>query len=316
MRMKKFFSLLLAVSMIAVSCTKSTTPVPTPTPEPEPTPENPVVEYLIDMAMDAAVRVPSEMLELSANHFVIGFNDDNIDYQFAVILKGNEGDEVLQAGTYNTANGGLVFAEEQELFALEEAYILVDGEVVVEGDVEGYKFDIKLVDTLGNNFHFTYEGVVELMTDNTDVPEQDVEFEATHFDGFYYGGNNAGVHNMIIALSNLGLDEESNVLPSGIYYTLDMYCSEPVIDEEGYVTVPAGTYTLSYGPDFVAGDVDGEYSDYVVINESMISFDTRVLFDDLTLTVTEDSLLLEAVLGGCTHTVTYAGAPKFRADMF
>ena len=110
-----------------------------------------------------AARIPSEELDLENNVFVLAFADDAESLELGIVLVGEEGTEVLAAGTYNVDNEGLV-AEEcaLQIYTEEglEEYFFESGEVVVAVDGENYDFDITLATTEGEQMRFAYEGVV------------------------------------------------------------------------------------------------------------------------------------------------------------
>ena len=121
------------------------------------------------VAFVAAARIPSAELGLENNIFALAFTDDAESIELGVVLVGEEGTEVLEAGLYTAANGGLV-AEEcaLQIYTDEglEEYFFESGEVVVAVDSENYDFDITLATTEGEELRFAYEGVVVNM-----VPE-------------------------------------------------------------------------------------------------------------------------------------------------
>ena len=125
----------------------------------------------------AAVRIPSDELGLENNIFALAFVDDTESLELGIVLVGEEGTEILAAGTYSVDNEGLV-AEECSLQVYSdeglEEYFFEGGEVVVAVDGENYDFDITLVTADGEELNFVYEGVVVDM-----VPEsKPVEPEA------------------------------------------------------------------------------------------------------------------------------------------
>ena len=63
------------------------------------------------VAFAAAARIPSAELGLENNIFVLTFVDDSESLELGIVLVGEEGTEVLAAGTYNVDNEGLVAEE-------------------------------------------------------------------------------------------------------------------------------------------------------------------------------------------------------------
>ena len=125
-----------------------------------------------------AARIPSEELGLENNVFVLAFADDAESLELGIVLVGEEGTEVLAAGTYNVDNEGLV-AEEcaLQIYTDEglEEYFFEAGEVevVVEGD--DYDLSIALTTTDGEELRYTYSGVVLDMVPET-KPAEPVAF--------------------------------------------------------------------------------------------------------------------------------------------
>lgn len=318
MRIKNLFYILLAATFVFASCSKTTEEVrPTPEPQPEPQPD-PEVEYLYDMAMQNATRIPNYILEITfedgrvlPDHlFAIGFNNEDGVLEFAVALMGNEGDAVLQAGSYTTENGGFVIYPEfeQSVDDNDKEYLLARGDVKVEGDVNGYTFDILLEDTEGNLFHFTYEGQVALMAP-VERPEQGVEFEAQELDGYLYIDFDA--YNVGIILSDVGVEEDLATRPNATYYVFDLFTTEVKVDAFGYARVPNGTYTFDTTNSCAVGTIVEGASSYIITDETGLAFLVNETYDDATVVVTDEGIRVEAMIGGCPHSVTYVGEPKF-----
>ena len=111
----------------------------------------------------AAVRIPSDELGLENNIFALAFTDDSESLELGVVLVGEEGTEILAAGTYSVDNEGLVADEcALQVYSDEglEEYFFEGGEVVVAVDGDNYDFDITLTTTEGEEMNFSYSGVV------------------------------------------------------------------------------------------------------------------------------------------------------------
>lgn len=122
----------------------------------------------------AAVRIPSEELGLENNIFALAFTDDSESLELGIVLVGEEGTEVLEAGVYNVDNGGLVAEESSLQIYTEEGldeYFFEGGEVEVAVDGETYTLDIALLSTEGEEFLFSYSGVVVDMVPESTVVE-------------------------------------------------------------------------------------------------------------------------------------------------
>ena len=175
-----------------------------------------------------AARIPSEELGLENNVFVLAFADDAESLELGVVLVGEEGTEVLAAGTYNVDNEGLV-AEECALQVYTEEgleeYFFESGEVVVAVDGENYDFDITLATTEGYELRYTYSGVVLDMVPETKPAEPVAFTPATVKAELYESGN---------FFLQLYIDGAN-------YHELDMY--DVVAPNEDYLS--AGDYSYA-----------------------------------------------------------------------
>ena len=143
---------------------------------------------------------------------------------------------------------------------------------------------------------------------------QNITFTANYCDGNYYAQSEGSIgYNYYFTLSDLGY-EDGYVKPNGIYYMLDLYSDvDAEADEEGYVTVPAGTYTFDAEDSTNPGTIGNYYSAYFVINSTASDYEVQTRFDSATMVVTETGATLTAVIEGNTHVVTYNGALKVYA---
>ena len=108
----------------------------------------------------AAIRVSSEELDFENNIFAIVFVGDVDNLVLGIVLAGEEGVEVLEAGTYNVDNEGLLIDKcILDTDDIDELYF-EGGEVEVAVDGENYDFDITLTTTEGEVQRYTYSGVV------------------------------------------------------------------------------------------------------------------------------------------------------------
>ena len=143
------------------------------------------------------------------------------------------------------------------------------------------------------------------------APVEGVEREAEMLIGDYYGTDYSDSHNFYFCLTNYGLSEDGYPYAGGFYYFLDLYTVEPTVDAEGYVTIPAGTYTFELNPSYAEWTIaNNEYSMYMAVNEAGDDYAGYGGYDSATLVVTASGMTLTAVVNGQTHTVTYAGAPS------
>ena len=268
--------------------------------------------YLYDVEMAYAERYDLSEYDLPYNYYLIAFYSTDGNILMGTVLVGEEGEEILSAGTYTAANGGLMM-EGFELYVGEtEEYYFEggDGTIVVGGDIYGYTFDIEITNAEGQNFHFTYEGTVEAMNPREGLPTEDFEMVAEYFDCRYYGTKWSPTHNYYIVLSDKGLDADGYACAGGNYYQLDLYSVEGTIDAEDYLHVPAGTYTFDANDTMAEWTVGNYYSYYSKINVNGTDYEAKASFDGGKVVVTEDSMVVELTVNGVLHTVTYNHAPK------
>lgn len=269
-------------------------------------------EYLYDEVLVYGERISLADYGFPDNYYLIGFYDESNQILLGVVIVGAEGESILSAGTYTAANGGLMM-EGMELYIGEtEEYFFEggNGTIVVGGDIDGYTFDIELTNADAQNFHFTFEGVINGMNLTGNLPTEDVNMEATYLGGEYYGIEYSETYNYYLLLSDKGIGEDGYVIPYGTYYQVDLYGLEGEVDEEGYIHVPAGTYTFDANDTTAEWTMGNDYSGYSKVNGDGTAYDAQSGFEAGQAVVTENSLVLEVTIAGVKHTVTYNGAPK------
>ena len=176
----------------------------------------------------AAVRIPSEELDLENNVFALAFTDDSESIELGIVLVGEEGTEILAAGTYNVDNEGLVAEEcSLQIYSDEdlEEYFFEGGEVVVAVDGENYDFDITLTTTEGEEMNFSYSGVVVDMVPESKPVEPVVFTPVAVKAEFYMIGN---------FFLQLYIDDTR-------YHELDML--DEIAPNEGYLSAGVYSYT-------------------------------------------------------------------------
>ena len=266
--------------------------------------------YLYEAVLDGAKRMDNVALEYPYNYFAIEFFTDDYATRFTAYLVGKESDTILQPGTYNVDNKGIFFLKDQELCANLQKYTLEKGEVVVSGNYNsGYEFVITLADVDGNLFNFTYKGEVQNMDQSMNKPTEPVTFTAESLDAFY-NDTQEGACNYYTTLSDIGLNEEGYELPGGTYYIVDFYGPKSEVDEEGYVTIPSGTYTFDAKNTYSEWTFSKMNSQYYKVGSDGKSNDAEGYFEAGTAVVTADGITLTATIDGVEHTVTYKGTPS------
>ncbi len=172
-----------------------------------------------------AMRVSNVDIDVPANSFVLYFTDEEETLELGILLIGAEGDEVLQAGTYSVANGGLV-AEEcaLQIYTDEglEEYFFEAGEVevVVEGD--DYDLSIALTTTDGEELRYTYSGVVLDMVPET-KPAEPVAFTPASVKAEYSMIGNFFLQLYIDDTRYHELDMLDEVAPNDDYLSAGLY---------------------------------------------------------------------------------------------
>lgn len=291
--LKHLLPLLFALSMVFASCNKN-----------NPDNEN---GYLYNEELSKATRVSSVENNLPENHYHLRFYNSTNDKGVEVLLVGSEGETILQAGTYTTSGSNLLI-EECAVFAGSDVYQCTngDGTVVVTGDVDNYSFDIELSDGK-EKFHFTYSGTVEGMFEQVpELPDNNVYLTVSEFVGMHMSFGSSGIQTYVVQFSNEGQDENGKTI-----YQLALYNVLGEVDDEGYVTLPSGTYVYN---DTAEAFTIASHSNYCTVNSDGSDYKT-IPFDAATLVVTETQSILTAVIEGVTHIVTYNGLIRMIADL-
>ena len=179
---------------------------------------------------------------------------------------------------------------------------------------------VELTITESNISFVAYIGGVKHIVTYNDAPVffagvpvvlEDTEVEAISLVGEYYADQFSTSFCYYVQLSDKGYSEDGNVLADAHYFAIDLYGVEPTIDAEGYLHIPAGTYAWDENDDLNYWEIGREYSSGCKINAALTEYEWIEAYQDATVTVTEDSLVLVAQIAGATYTVTYSGEPKF-----
>ena len=185
-----------------------------------------VVETPVEATeLAAAMRIPSEELDLENNVFALAFVDDTESLELGIVLVGEEGTEILAAGTYNVDNEGLVAEEcSLQIYSDEglEEYFFEGGEVVVAVDGENYDFDITLTTTEGEEMNFSYSGVVVDMVPES-KPVEPVAFTPVAVKAEFYMIGNFFLQLYIDDTRYHELDMLDEVAPNEDYLSAGVY---------------------------------------------------------------------------------------------
>ena len=232
------------------------------------------------VAFAAAARIPSAELGLENNIFVLTFVDDSESLELGIVLVGEEGTEVLAAGTYNVDNEGLV-AEECALQVYTEEgleeYFFESGEVVVAVDGENYDFDITLATTEGEELCFTYEGVVIDMVPEV-KPAEPVAFTPAAVKAEYSMIGNFFLQLYIDEVRCHELDMLDEIAPNDDYLSAGLYSfvAETISSWSTFSTgndqtcsLTDAEITLTHNEDnttTITGYIKSEEGDHITIN--------------------------------------------------
>ncbi len=230
------------------------------------------------VAFAAAARIPSAELGLENNIFVLTFVDDSESTELNIVLVGDEGDEILKAGTYSAANGG--FSVEENLlvyYDTNEEFSLVDGEVVVAVDGENYDFDMTLVAEDGSEFMFIYSGPVIDMVPEV-KPAEPVAFTPVAVKAEYSMIGNFFLQLYIDEVRYHELDMLDEIAPNDDYLSAGLYSyaagtistwSTYSTDYDQTCSLSDAEITLVHNDDnttTITGYIKSEEGDYITID--------------------------------------------------
>lgn len=230
------------------------------------------------VAFAAAARIPSAELGLENNIFVLTFVDDSESTELNIVLVGDEGDEILKAGTYCDENGG--FSVEENLLVYHdtnEELSFVDGEVVVAVDGENYDFDMTLVAEDGSEFMFIYSGTVIDMVPE-DKPAEPVAFTPAAVKAEYSMIGNFFLQLYIDEVRYHELDMLDEIAPNDDYLSAGIYsfAAETISSWSTFSTgndqtcsLADAEITLTHNDDnttTITGYIKSEEGDHITIN--------------------------------------------------
>lgn len=129
-----------------------------------------------------------------------------------------------------------------------------------------------------------------------------VEFKALCIDGYFYGQKyGEGADRYAFFLSDQGLNNAGQAYTNGTYYYVDLF--SPVT---GSATLPNGLYTFDSKNSGAPNTINSENSQLILTGNSVD--DTEIFyFDNATIMVSDNKIVLEAIIDGVTHKVTYTG---------
>ncbi len=131
---------------------------------------------------------------------------------------------------------------------------------------------------------------------------EEVTFKALCLDGYYYGQKyGEGADRYAFFLSDQGLNNAGQAYTNGTYYYIDAFA--PVT---GSTTLPNGIYHFDSKNTGAPNTINSENSQLILTGESVE--DTQIMYlDNATMMVSDNKIVLEVVIDGQTHKVTYTG---------
>lgn len=131
---------------------------------------------------------------------------------------------------------------------------------------------------------------------------EQVTFKALCLDGYYYGQKyGEGADRYAFFLSDQGLNNAGQAYTNGTYYYIDAFA--PVT---GSTTIPNGMYMFDSKNSGAPNTINSENSQLFLTGESVEDTVIKYL-DNATMMVSDNKIVLEAVIDGQTHKVTYNG---------
>ena len=130
----------------------------------------------------------------------------------------------------------------------------------------------------------------------------EVTFKALCLDGYYYGQKyGEGADRYAFFLSDQGLNNAGQAYTNGTYYYIDAFA--PVT---GSTTLPNGMYMFDSKNSGAPNTINSENSQLILTGESVEDTVIKYL-DNATMMVSDNKIVLEVVIDGQTHKVTYNG---------
>ncbi len=161
----------------------------------------------------------------------------------------------------------------------------------------------------GLNYDGTYSSELQYEVFRTLEDEPiggDNNFVADMIWGSYYGEMyTPGYANYWFFLTDNGFDEDGWEYPNSTYYRIDLYGA--LATDLDNIQVPVGTYTFDPSDSYAQGTFSAGYSCFWETDgEGNPKFD-NLPFESGTLVVTEEGMVLDVVIAGESHHVTFEG---------
>ncbi len=131
---------------------------------------------------------------------------------------------------------------------------------------------------------------------------EQVTFKASCLDGYYYGQKyGEGADRYAFFLSDQGLNNAGQAYTNGTYYYIDAFATVT-----GSNILPNGIYHFDSKNTGAPNTINSENSQLILTGETVE--DTQIKYlDNATMMVSDNKIVLEVVIDGTTHKVTYNG---------
>ena len=131
---------------------------------------------------------------------------------------------------------------------------------------------------------------------------EQVKFNALCLDGYYYGQKyGEGADRYAFFLSDQGLNNAGQAYTNGTYYYIDAFASVT-----GSTTLPNGIYHFDSKNTGTPNTINSENSRLILTGENVE--DTQIKYlENATMMVSDNKIVLEVIIDGTTHKVTYTG---------
>lgn len=157
--------------------------------------------------------------------------------------------------------------------------------------------------SLGNEVETVY--LVQKKDDNGNGGNQDdtITFKALCLDGYYYGQKyGEGADRYAFFLSDQGLNNAGQAYTNGTYYYIDAFANVT-----GSATLPNGIYHFDSKNSGAPQTINSENSQLILTGES-VENTTKHYLENATMMVSDNNIVLEVIIDGKTHKVTYTGS--------
>ena len=133
-----------------------------------------------------------------------------------------------------------------------------------------------------------------------------VEFSAEQLVGEYIGNQFSATYNILIYITDKGFSDDGYSIAGGTYYMLDLYtATKPQLNEQGWLAIPVGTYTLDVTDSTADKSIGNEYSAYFKINADGSGYEAEERYDYAELIVTDNGITLTAYINDTEHIATH-----------